>query len=158
MRHIATYFTSDPVFPMAANQNESLKRPRGENPFKGGKRNSAFWAILTTLDPECACSVRRKRKEDAEEFIASSSHPPHWRATLHAKSLKTVMATRPFAGWLRWQLNFISSAILCFFCSSCLRRDILYYGPNSSHNLAGLRNSMIGKQTESVSKVFLENW
>lgn len=24
---------------------------RGENPFKGGKRNSAFWAILTTLDP-----------------------------------------------------------------------------------------------------------
>ena len=60
--------------PMAANQNESLKRPRGENPFKGGKRNSAFWAILTTLDPECACSEERGRRRGIYcESVPSSS-------------------------------------------------------------------------------------
>ena len=44
MRHIATYFTSDPVLTMAANQNSSPKTPHRRglevktgNPFKGGK-------------------------------------------------------------------------------------------------------------------------
>ena len=49
---------------------------RGETPFKGGKRNSAFWAILTTLDPVAVVGPGEEKGQDAEEFIASSSMPP----------------------------------------------------------------------------------
>ena len=140
MRYIATDFPQHPAFTVAANQNESPKtpRPRGENPFKGGKRNSAFWAILTTLDPECATDSEEKREGGRRrgiycEFVPSSSLA---RDTACQK-LENRNGNKAFRGMGKIIAKFHQLCHFCFFCCSHLRHDMLHDGPNSNLNRAG---------------------